>query len=295
MNISEFENNFETAYKLSCSDFKYVEKIRKIVLFIVIIIECVILFLFYKFIITPHYQLLTKYSLYFIFIMWFVYFIAQKGIEWFAKINVMSYFLSSFGSLNWNFLGDIIEKDKIKESLIFPSFNPAEFYTRESISGFCNGNKFFISDITLKKGTGIYSFPVFTGLAIDIGLNKKFDGTTIIVEKDFIPITKLEPVKLEDVDWLSKFNVYSDNQIEVRYILNPSLMEQIKEIKETYKAKRIALSFKHNSVLVSLDLGKSFFEICSLLSKIEDKRKWRLLYFKIYQILKLSELFNTKL
>lgn len=72
-------------------------------------------------------------------------------------------------------------------------------------------------------------------------------------------------------------------------------MEQIKEIKETYKAKRIALSFKHNSVLVSLDLGKSFFEICSLLSKIEDKRKWRLLYFKIYQILKLSELFNTKL
>lgn len=85
MNISEFENNFEAAYKLSCSDFKYVEKIRKIVLFIVIIIECVILFLFYKFIITPHYQLLTKYSLYFIFIMWFVYFIAQKGIEWFAK------------------------------------------------------------------------------------------------------------------------------------------------------------------------------------------------------------------
>ena len=52
--------------------------------------------------------------------MWFVYFIAQKGIEWFAKINVMSYFLSSFGSLNWNFLEDIIEKDKIKESLISP-------------------------------------------------------------------------------------------------------------------------------------------------------------------------------
>ena len=26
MNISEFENNFETAYKLSCSHFKYVEK-----------------------------------------------------------------------------------------------------------------------------------------------------------------------------------------------------------------------------------------------------------------------------
>ena len=31
MNISEFENNFETAYKLSCSYFKDVEKIRKIV------------------------------------------------------------------------------------------------------------------------------------------------------------------------------------------------------------------------------------------------------------------------
>ena len=295
MNISEFENNFEAAYNLSCPYFKEAEKTRKITLFIVVLIECVILFLFYKFIITPHYQLLTKYSLYFIFLMWFVYFIANKGVEWFVKINVMSYFSTSFGSLNWDFLVDTIEKDKIKESLIFPSFNPAEFYTMESISGFCNGNKFLVSDITLKKGFGIYSFPVFRGLAVDIGVNKKFEGTTIIVEKDFIPMVKLEPVKLEDIDWLSKFNVYSDNQIEVRYILNPVLMEQIKQIKQTYKAKRIALSFKNNSVLISLDLGKSMFEISSLVSKIEDKRKWRLLYFKIYQILILSELFNEKL
>ena len=125
-------------------------------------------------------------------------------------------------------------------------------------------------------------------------MSKNFEGRTIIVEKDFHLFSTLNAVKLEDIDWSSKFNVYSNNQVEARYILTPALMEQIKALKKLYRAKRIAFSFENNSVIIALDIGGRMFETCSLLSKIENKKQWELMFFKIYYILRLNNLFNDR-
>ena len=51
-----------------------------------------------------------------------------------------------------------------------------------------------------------------------------------------------ELVKLENPEFESEFAVYSDDQIESRYILSPSLMERILSFKKQTK-KSIQLSF----------------------------------------------------
>lgn len=290
MKIQEIENEFEEAYKNCVSDFKSFELLRKIALVIAIILELALCWCIYKLSgITYH----LKPYLILLALMFGVWGFCKRVVEFTIKEMVMDSFLKSFGDLKWT-SDDVLSKDEIKSSLIFPSFNPVEFYSLDNIVGTFNKNEMSISDVTLKKGFGLYSCTVFKGLAIKFSLSKNFEGRTIIVEKDFHLFSTLNAVKLEDIEWSSKFNVYSNNQVEARYILTPALMEQIKALKKLYRAKRIAFSFENNSVIIALDIGGRMFETCSLLSKIENKKQWELMFFKIYYILRLNNLFNDR-
>jgi len=113
---------------------------------------------------------------------------------------------------------------------------------------------------------------IFKGLLFSADFNKEFNIKTYVLtdraEKMFGFIgTKLqkmnkargELVKLENPEFESEFAVYSDDQIESRYLLSPSLMERILSFKKQTK-KNIQLSFIDSRLYVTVPYRKALFE-----------------------------------
>jgi hypothetical protein len=77
---------------------------------------------------------------------------------------------------------------------------------------------------------------IFQGLLLVADFNKDFQGLTIVTPKRSSPKHlmkpsdsehRLEEVKLEDLEFMEEFNVYSTDQIKARYILTPSFMRRL--------------------------------------------------------------------
>ena len=113
---------------------------------------------------------------------------------------------------------------------------------------------------------------IFKGLLFSVDFNKDFNVKTYVLtdtaEKMFGFLgTKLqsmnksrgELVKLESPDFEKAFAVYSDNQIEARYILSPSFMERILAFKN-YTKKNIQLSFISSRMYLAVPYSKNLFE-----------------------------------
>ena len=113
---------------------------------------------------------------------------------------------------------------------------------------------------------------IFKGLFFVADFNKHFVGKTYVLpdaaERMLGGIgTFLQKankgrgnlVKLEDVAFEKEFAVYSNDQIEARYILTHNLMERILEFKKKTK-KKLYMSFINASVYVAIPYAKDLFE-----------------------------------
>ena len=75
---------------------------------------------------------------------------------------------------------------------------------------------------------------------------------------------KMANVKLEDCVFEKKFEVFSTDQVEARYLLTTAFMERILEVKKRFHGKKIQLSFFDNKLLIAVDTSKDMFETTSL-------------------------------
>lgn len=66
-------------------------------------------------------------------------------------------------------------------------------------------------------------------------------------------------IKLEDAEFEREFCVYGDDQVEARYILSPSLMRRILELKQTFGSK-IYVAFVNSKVFVGISCSRDRFE-----------------------------------
>ena len=113
---------------------------------------------------------------------------------------------------------------------------------------------------------------IFKGLFISADFHKEFRGKTFVrsdvAEKYFgqfarfvqKPIfSSLELVQLEDPDFEKEFVVHSSNQVEARYILTPSLMQKMLELKHRF-GERVEFSFLNSRVYIAVSTSRNFFE-----------------------------------
>lgn len=107
---------------------------------------------------------------------------------------------------------------------------------------------------------------IFKGIFMIADFNKKLTTTTRVIQARDGFFEKLfswgKKVTLENPDFEKKFNTYSDNQVEARYILTPAMMEKIMELSDRFKVK-IDLSFKRENVYIALHSHKNHFELNS--------------------------------
>ena len=112
---------------------------------------------------------------------------------------------------------------------------------------------------------------VFKGIFFVADFNKNFEGHTIVLPDTAERIlgkfgqslqsmsSRGELIKLEDPEFEKEFCVYSEDQVEARYILSPSLMKRIIDFKRKWKTK-VYLSFRNSKVYIAIKMNKNLFE-----------------------------------
>ncbi len=103
----------------------------------------------------------------------------------------------------------------------------------------------------------------------------------------------LEEVKLEDPVFSKKFNVYSSDQVEARYLVTTAFMERFLNIKTAFDTKHIKCAFfDENRLMISLPTNKNVFEIGSINTSLKNPKSINYLYNELVSILKLIEYFK---
>lgn len=189
-----------------------------------------------------------------------------------AKNDIMSCFIEFFDGFRYEPEKGLSVYD-IKDSYIFPEFS--ELSADDCFRGSYNGVGIRICEEKLVKYSQDYSGnhrkqTIFLGIVLELDMNKNFFHHTFVT-KDMGILNRFngkrgfEKVALEDVVFEKEFEVYSQNQIEARYLLTTAFMERMLKLKELYKGKKIQFSFQDSKVLIAINTKENMFEPCTLL------------------------------
>ena len=163
--------------------------------------------------------------------------------------------------------------ESLEPSDIIPSYRTEE--TEDYIKGSYKGvelelTEAWLSQRSKRKDEDAAEFK-FKGLFILLSMNKNFSGKTIVV-RDAGNIFNwvaskfrlMEKVALEDPVFEKKFEVYSTDQVEARYLLTTSFMERLLELSASFGDSGLQCSFYDDRLLLMIASKKDHFEIASI-------------------------------
>ena len=105
-------------------------------------------------------------------------------------------------------------------------------------------------------------------------MNKNFSGNTIIETKRALKRSciagllsyddsnkngALSLTKLEDIEFNDKYDIYTDDEVEARYLITPSFMQRLKNMKIAFKTDKIKCSFYNGYLLIGLFTKKKIY------------------------------------
>ena len=99
-------------------------------------------------------------------------------------------------------------------------------------------------------------------------------------------------IKLEDINFSKNFDVYSEDEVEARYLLTPTFIEKLLKLKKVMKADTVKCSFYNNSIMIAVRSEKDFFELGSLFKNVSDLSTIENFYRDISIIFELIEYFK---
>ena len=168
-----------------------------------------------------------------------------------------------------------IGEHEYRVSSLFPQ-RVDRFGGDDFVSGKIDGVDIKFSEIhsEVKKKTDkgkTYWQTIFRGLMFVTDFNKNFKGKTVVLpdnsEKLFGSLSHFfqsfssrgELVKMDNSEFEREFTVYSDDQIEARYILSHALMQRILEYKKLV-GKNLYISFTRSHIYIAIGFNQKLFE-----------------------------------
>jgi Protein of unknown function (DUF3137) len=115
---------------------------------------------------------------------------------------------------------------------------------------------------------------LFRGILFTADFNKHFQGHTVVQPRIFGGSN----VTMENPEFNKQFSVASNNQIEARYVLSPSLMEKMLSLHQRWNYS-LGFSFIGSNLTIAIPHTTDFFE-ASVWSKIGHhtwQRDWQLI------------------
>lgn len=104
---------------------------------------------------------------------------------------------------------------------------------------------------------------VFRGQCLRFDAHKEFHGETLILRdagifNRFGGKKGLKRARLESTEFEKHFEVYTNDQVESRYILTPDLMARLVELEKGLRGGDLKCAFKDNTVLITVEAGNLF-------------------------------------
>ncbi len=134
----------------------------------------------------------------------------------------------------------------------------------------------------------------FEGVFVALDINKKFNGNTVIRPDSFMKYdaTGLKRTELEDVTFEKKYDVYTDDEIEARYLITPSFMERLNDMKTAFKTNKITCAFHDRKLIIGLTLLKDSFKLVSLTKSLDNREMYFQMFEEFLSIVKLIDNFK---
>ena len=105
----------------------------------------------------------------------------------------------------------------------------------------------------------------------------------------------LNDIKLEDPKFNKRFNVYSSDEVEARYLVTPLFMELLNNLKTAFGSKQLKCSFFNDTFMIAISTKKDLFELGDLSTPCNSPKFvlqfWRELtsIYKMIEYFKLNE------
>lgn len=136
---------------------------------------------------------------------------------------------------------------------------------------------------------------VFKGIFVTLQMNKNFNSHTLVKQNAILKnvnISGLRHTTLEDVQFEKQFDVFTNDEVEARYLLTPSFMERLSDMRRTFSTSRISCAFFQNRFIIALDTRRDMFKLGSLFKKADDTKQFFQLYEEIEAVVKLIDHFK---
>lgn len=223
---------------------------------------------------------------------YFSWLMTKKDFENKIKEKIMPTVCRCFGDMEWT-------HESYSGGQIFMSSCVVPKFTSESYDDIFNGSYkgvgIEIIEPEYEIGSGKSRRTVFDGVIVKLEMNKSFTGHTVIKPNGLMHISpshELRFTELEDVEFNKKFDVYTNDEVDARYLITPTFMERLKNMKTAFDASSVSCAFYGNLLIVALPTYKDIFSICSLVKPIDDKEQYIQMYKEIESIVKLVDHFK---
>lgn len=218
--------------------------------------------------------------------------VLAKNFEDHVKEKIMPLVLKSLNGFRWSVTNDITD-NYIEKSRLATDYNRRN--DDDNFKGTYKNVKIDICETELGKKTGSgksSSYIIrFKGVLIKLQPERKYKGMTLIRKQSNIIGTPpgLEKVNLEDVVFEKMFNVYSDDQIEARYVLTTAFMERFKNIELAFKASKIEASISSQGILIGISTERDLFKLAKVYRPVCDYELFKRMAQEFASILELVD------
>lgn len=178
--------------------------------------------------------------------------------------------------------------------------SPDRYHTEDLIKGRVGKTVFRCAEVhaeekktsvNSKGQTRTYWVDIFKGFIFIADFHKDFQGQTTVVRNSLLKWNfSGSRVKLENPDFEKIFDVYSTNQVEARYLLSPSMMEQLVALDRGMN-KSIKISFRNSSILIAIPESKDHFE-ANIWKSINDLNQLKSDFSTIHMLVSIVDSLN---
>lgn len=227
-----------------------------------------------------------------IFLAFFVPHMIKKNFEKTIKKSIMPIVCKCFGD-NFIWTPDYIANyEEYKISNLVSNFNRESF--DDIFKGSYKNIPIEIVECNLSYKAGKNETTVFNGAVVKLKMNKNFKGNTVIRPDSIFHVAPngLKHTELEDINFEKKFDVFTDDEVEARYLITPSFMTRLNSMQRVFRADKVSCAFYEDSIYIGLHTNKDLFSICDLSKPVDDGKQFFTMFEEILSIIKLIDHFK---
>ena len=233
----------------------------------------------------------------------------KKDFERRVKKEIMPYFCSCFDNLKWvncdlydksDAKSDFDKKEffntarkMLKKSRLPYFFSSTVFEWDDVFVGCYREADFEIIELLSSTSDGKRSIINFSGVVIKIDFNKVIKAHTIILPKDeSLLFSDFKKIILEDVEFNKKYSVYSNDEIEARYLITSAFMDRLNNLKTAFNTNKAACAFYDKYLLIAFNKMQDIFEFGTFDKSLLDYDIFSKLLREIISIYKMIDYFK---